>query len=997
MEENESEPVAGPSGLYSKPIVSTSPDTSTSVGCKKLQENRGTEEQGRKEEGELTDLSELSEGSEQDEPDELGIEKDRSIRKTRGLNMRRMNLLIQNEIITQTGSSLNPSTKKQIAMCIHKDLTGKSQKGTPKNQKGTAKKGQSKKGKEIPEKGKEIQETIIIDSDEETEEKIQKGMRKTITPRSLEDIRKEENRILAKLERSGKSRQEIEQTTTQIKALLLEKERLLDQAEYGRRKVKLEKRTNEESQEIPAKRSKYENFCLLCQVFGHEIETCTYCTYCKDEKAGHTARWCKRRQEDKRREEDQNRERIEQVKRQVQHAQILEILRGERQRIEEEKKVKDQEKSNQKETETPTSSGIPGGRKADRLSSTTEGQHQEPEKTRNEDGDEGIFSKFYKLDQAKEERRYLRQLNFLLFQSINTPSKTDNHNRRTWNCLICKNQETHNMSKKAAIYHSRKAHGKLVPDTEDRDAQADAILRLRGIVRPEGYQGQNYPCFKLDCPFSFKKPLETYFHMRTEHTPNTEELLCFLCMHPLQAANIHKHWERSHLDLTCTDRKCFNVHLTTVTEYLAHINICHIDYLYGNLSSRTLLRVYRKCIENEHWHPSFPAIRALAFADRKNTKLRFPLYSRNFNRWIDNLPMGEDPFEIFMIGKHNEKICTEMHTQPIPSILLKVQEEMQKKTRVQDFESLEPLKVETPWLSIEAISPPFDKPFSFCGKCGDNEDHSKEPRQCVTRGFAQTLAPFTTNNADYNRMKLYAGLLLGTKEGAWGATPILPINAIYNGSDYRNNVQYATGRMGKIPIIFRQGEITTLETPDYFAHCRQVLETLREHVREPVLYEYFMCHETTCIEEQENNVRGYLEAFLQMKKEYPYTSFILAPVPKPEKNQTMSRYLTLLGKTKEITKILMAHAAALNVPVLPTEGYLYSSPQNKEMTKWKTFTGEGKGPLRNFDGSLTIRYLKRAGDLIEVVVQQFKQARSEYLKENPHAATQEEVYLEDLG
>jgi hypothetical protein len=168
-------------------------------------------------------------------------------------------------------------------------------------------------------------------------------------------------------------------------------------------------------------------------------------------------------------------------------------------------------------------------------------------------------------------------------------------------------------------------------------------------------------------------------------------------------------------------------------------------------------------------------------------------------------------------------------------------------------------------------------------------------------------------------------------------------------------------------------------------------------VREPVLYEYFMCHETTCIEEQENNVRGYLEAFLQMKKEYPYTSFILAPVPKPEKNQTMSRYLTLLGKTKEVTKILMAHAAALNVPVLPTEGYLYSSPQNKEMTKWKTFTGEGKGPLRNFDGSLTIRYLKRAGDLIEVVVQQFKQARSEYLKENPHAATQEEVYLEDLG
>jgi hypothetical protein len=39
MEENESEPVAGPSGLYIKPIVSTSPDTSTSVGCKKLQEN----------------------------------------------------------------------------------------------------------------------------------------------------------------------------------------------------------------------------------------------------------------------------------------------------------------------------------------------------------------------------------------------------------------------------------------------------------------------------------------------------------------------------------------------------------------------------------------------------------------------------------------------------------------------------------------------------------------------------------------------------------------------------------------------------------------------------------------------------------------------------------------------------------------------------------------------------------------------------------------------
>ncbi len=72
MEENENEPVAGPSGLYSKPIVSTSPDTSTSVGCKKLQEK-----------GELSELSEISEGSEQDEQGELRVEKDRSIRKTR--------------------------------------------------------------------------------------------------------------------------------------------------------------------------------------------------------------------------------------------------------------------------------------------------------------------------------------------------------------------------------------------------------------------------------------------------------------------------------------------------------------------------------------------------------------------------------------------------------------------------------------------------------------------------------------------------------------------------------------------------------------------------------------------------------------------------------------------------------------------------------------------------------------------------------------------------
>ena len=914
------------------------------------------------------------------------------------ITVQRVTQTIQNEIRQQTGNDLAGETRKQIALLVREGMKKKTETKVP------------------------TEEIITIDDEEEESnqpkatELAEKRKRKI-----RQEIDQEEEEIIRKLRKlTGKSTEEIRQKAEQIKKELKEKEiqlkKLEREVEEERKKSEAEKKKQKENKNTEEQTQQgQEQYCYICQTFTHPQEKCVNCTYCKNEKAGHTARYCKKRETDK-----NNREReLQEQNAKNQAHQIGEILRKERERhdVEAKEKAKRNEieakhkKSRESEKNKGDNTRTYRKRLGESLSEPeTEDEDVETEEERSTSGPrekrrtgeienaDGIFREFYKEGQTREFKIYLKQLNFLLFQC--TSALVRNDNKRLYNCTICKNKTTRYMQKKQAIIHARESHGHLVPATANRTEQINAVHKMMEIYKFEGRlikENYRYPCHKTNCHFIFCSAIEVFIHIRTEHEADMPEHLCFLCSHPVGDNTIENHWEKEHSDKKCMDPNCFNTYVPTLSSYLLHINRFHIEYLFDNCSNRTLQRLYIKCQTSENWIPAFRSMRALVFSENKNPKAPFPLYTKNFRRWVENLPAREDPFESFIIRKLNEKSYTKKHNFPIPDILKKLHEEMQEKTTVIDCLKNEPLRTELFWVREENAAPPFTNPFPLCMKCGDNEQHL-DPRQCIDRSFTASHAPFISKNAEYEKMRGHGGTLLGVVHEAWGQTPILKKDVLFNASDTRTNVLYPTGRMGPNPIIYTQNEITTLNAPDYFSHCRQILGTLREHVREPILYEFYECHETTSKEEQENCVRGYLAGYLDITREFPYTSMILSPVPKPERHQGLGRYLSQLNKTKQITKILMAHATVLNIPVVPSEGYLYSSPQNKEMTKWKIYTGEGNDKiLRNFDGSYTMNYLKRTGDLMDVILQQYRLSKREEERKNPQEEDREEIHLEEMG
>ena len=604
---------------------------------------------------------------------------------------------------------------------------------------------------------------------------------------------------------------------------------------------------------------------------------------------------------------------------------------------------------------------------------------------------EGIFGEFKNMD--RKNKVFLKHLNFLLFQNICTQVKR--HHSSLWKCIKC-GDENELMAKKAAIIHARRNHGHMVDKNENNIKQTKTILEMGEKHKKLGYQ-MVYPCFKTSCQAFFVHPLEVFFHLRTSHHNSVEEFLCFSCQHPLGDNNIEKHWSTEHVALRCREPDCNNLSLSQLNLYLAHMNIHHASFITDNVSYHTLLRLYRRIQENTYSIDGMPSIRAMVFSDYRNGNFHYTPYSKPFRRLCETLREGELPFSSLVIEHLDDNMYEERHNQPLPRIMRKLHMEMKAHTIAKEAYQNEPLSTELYWQRPDLQSPPFFCPTAYCAKCKDSEYHLN-PENCIEREMTDSYAGNVHQNAEFDKMTIYAGLLIGVKKEIWGQTPHMKNLCLYNASDVRETVTYATGHLGKVPVNFKKREVTILSFTDYFGHCRLMLEALRGKVVEPVLMEFFEAHETNCPEEMYSMVRGYVEAFMQIQKEYRYTMMILCPVPKMDKEKDMTGYLNSLHRTRQFTKMLMVFATTFNLGVVPTEGYLYSVPLNSKYTLWQTYLGEGKEkPLRNRDGSLTTTYLKRAGNLLEVVIEQFRLARRDYARSNPHLGMHTEVSLENSG
>jgi hypothetical protein len=601
-----------------------------------------------------------------------------------------------------------------------------------------------------------------------------------------------------------------------------------------------------------------------------------------------------------------------------------------------------------------------------------------------------MFSQEKFLAANRETKVYLKQLNFLMMSCMCKPVS-----RRYWICTICEIVDRNDLTKREAIEHVRNRHGHMIEENSSRDSQIKTLLDMREMHKNLKNR-MVHPCYQTTCDQYFNHASENFFHLRTDHTSNTPELLCFSCQHPLGEENLECHWAKRHISMRCKEPECNKVTLSQLHLYISHLNLYHINQITDSLTYGTLERLYRKIREQEYSIIGMHMTRAMFFSRNWNSHYGFFPYDKAFRRLYEHAPEGDNTFITLVVENIDDEKFDEFHLQPIPRMLRKLNVEINQNTIVEECHNYEPMVQEVHWLRQDLPNTPtsLGDHAPFCVKCQDSECHM-ERLDCVSRMVMQSHSANIIQHAMQTIMSMFAATLIGVKEKMWGNTPYMDRYKIYNISDQRTGVTYATGSMGRVPIHFKRGEVSVLSTVDYFSHCRLMLECLRGNLVEPVFLEFFESHDTNCKEEMTSMVRGYLDGVQQLQNEYNYCFMILAPVSRTDHTTDLPGYLNALHRTKQITRILMAHVSVFNFGIVPTEGYLYSIPVNSYFNKWRTYDGPNADKiLRNRDGSVTTAYLRRAGRLISVAIEEFRTARRDYTRRFPHLGRHDITTLE---
>jgi hypothetical protein len=227
-------------------------------------------------------------------------------------------------------------------------------------------------------------------------------------------------------------------------------------------------------------------------------------------------------------------------------------------------------------------------------------------------------------------------------------------------------------------------------------------------------------------------------------------------------------------------------------------------------------------------------------------------------------------------------------------------------------------------------------------------------------------------------LKLFDATLIGHESECWGTTPIMPKDAetnkslnLMNLSEKRSEARYPTGTAHGVPVLLKKGYDPKPVTVSYFIHIHRMLARLQNQVVEPVFLEFYPSFDSTDPEDFNNMALGWLTEFLKLKQRFNYFFIILTPFPKYKNLTSIGMFIEELTRTWLLNNIFATYAAKLGLCILPTEGILYSVPQDESHSRW-IWCPERDESLRNNNSSGSRELHRRAGLLLDIAIRNYR-------------------------
>jgi hypothetical protein len=227
-------------------------------------------------------------------------------------------------------------------------------------------------------------------------------------------------------------------------------------------------------------------------------------------------------------------------------------------------------------------------------------------------------------------------------------------------------------------------------------------------------------------------------------------------------------------------------------------------------------------------------------------------------------------------------------------------------------------------------------------------------------------------------MKLFDATLIRHESECWGTTPIMPKDSatnkslnLMNLSEKRSEARYPTGTAHGVPVLLKRGYDPKPVVINYFTHAHRMLARLQDQVVEPVFLEYYPSFESTDPEDYNNMALGWLTEFLKLKQRFNHFFIILTPYPKYKNLNSIGMFIEEMTRTRLLNNIFATYAAKLKLCILPTEGILYSVPQDESHSRW-IWCPERDEPLRNNNSSGSRELHRRAGLLVDIAIRNYR-------------------------
>jgi len=495
-----------------------------------------------------------------------------------------------------------------------------------------------------------------------------------------------------------------------------------------------------------------------------------------------------------------------------------------------------------------------------------------------------------------------------------------------------------------------------------------------------------YTCPVEHCELGCRNAIEVFLHMITDHN-NHSEAICFQCDHPLEYSTTEAHWEKTHINHLCQITNC-KAPLPKLSTYFEHMSSMHYEELINKITYKTQNRLYKKMKDGDQITEGWTIMRAMIpfVGGLKNKVIAFDHHFNGYRGIYEDSPEGVRGFNNIYLNYQDKYMFYHSYNDSTPAIISEMDDFITTKCEVEHLTQLGNistiLKKELSWQHMEPPVLPRLDPDPECEDCGDNEETHKHTTCLWDMDDGEGTRIVHTLQHRELLAQQYQGTLYAAYLDTYKQIPKpedRDNQVILNISSEKEDLVYATAYKGKTPGMIIQEQFVPITQPSYFDLLKRRLEITKKDTPKPLMVEFFSPYTPHTLLDMESQVKGFLEEIQAIEKKYEIACMILSPLPRLKERDDLGDYILSLTRTRQITKVLAAHAAATGLALMPAEGYLYSLPISRDWKRWYCHIEEDneRKLLRNKDGSPTSTMKARITRLLEKIIDAHQTNHSE--------------------